>query len=213
MVRGRRVLDVVLLGACVAGVSGCGGGARQDVHEPAGAFPMQVLDASFPAHQSIARPTRLQLQVRNTGTRTVPNVAVTLDSLYYTEHYPELAANKRPVWVVEEGPGPIPARPVESQAISPPGGGQTVYVNTWALGPLAPGATQTFRWRVVPVKVGLHTVHFTVAAGLAGKAKAQLTAGGPVQGQLTASIAPAPPATHVDPSTGRVVAGTFPLTP
>ena len=58
--------------------------------------------------QSIARPSRLELLVRNTGTRTVPNVAVTIDSFAYATNYPELAANKRPIWVVEQGPGKIP---------------------------------------------------------------------------------------------------------
>ena len=143
----------------------------------------------------------------------MPNVAVTLDSFYYTEHYPELASDKRPVWVVERGPGAIAAPPVQTQSVSPPGGGQTAYVNTWALGPLAPGRTQTFLWRVVPVKAGRHTVHFTVAAGLAGKARAELASGGPVQGLLSADIAPIPPARHVDPHTGKVVPGQFPLTP
>ena len=60
----------------------------------------------------------------------------------------------------------------ESQEVSPPGGGETAYVNTWALGPLDAGSTRTFVWQVVPVKAGLHTVHYTVAAGLAGKANA-----------------------------------------
>jgi hypothetical protein len=174
---------------------------------------MKVLDASFPTTQAIARPARLRLQVQNAGTRTVPDVAVTLDSFYYTENYPQLAADKRPVWVVEQGPGTIPAAPVESQAVSPPGSGQTAYVNTWALGPLAVGSTQTFEWRVVPVKAGVHTVRFTVAASLAGKAKAELASGAPVQGQFTADIAQAPPATHVDPSTGRLVSGRYPLIP
>jgi hypothetical protein len=203
----------VLLGACAAlAASGCGS-SRQDAHEPKGTFAMQVVRARFPANQAIARQTQLELAVRNTGTRTAPDVAVTLDSFYYTENYPELAVSKRPIWVVEAGPGPRPKRPVQSQAVSPPGGGQTAYVNTWALGPLAPGQTQTFLWKVAPVKAGLHTVHYTIAASLAGKAKAALASGGPVQGQLTADVAPAPPKTHVDPSTGRVVAGTFPTIP
>jgi hypothetical protein len=203
----------VLLGACATlAASGCGG-ARQDAHEPKGTFAMKVVRASFPANQAIARQTQLELAVRNTGTRTAPAVAVTLDSFYYTENYPELAANKRPIWVVESGPGPQAKRPVQSQAVSPPGGGQTAYVNTWALGPLAPGQTQTFRWRVAPVKAGVHTVHYIVAAGLAGNARGALAAGGPVQGQLTADVAAAPPKTHVDPATGRVVAGTYPAVP
>jgi hypothetical protein len=204
----RAALGVCALLALLL-VSGCGGGKRADASEPNAGFTMKVLDASFPADQSIARPTRLQLQVQNTSARTMPNVAVTLDSFYYTEHYPELASDKRPVWVVERGPGAIAAPPVQTQSVSPPGGGQTAYVSTWALGPLAPGRTQTFVWRVVPVKAGRHTVHFTVAAGLAGKAKAELASGGPVQGQLSADIAPIPAARHVDPHTGKVVPGQF----
>jgi hypothetical protein len=198
-------------GALIAG--GCGGGARQDAHEPTGSFRLRILHASFPAVQSIARPTSLVLLVRNAGIRTAPNVAVTIDSFYYTEHYPELAANKRPVWIIDRGPGAIAAPPVQSQAVSPPGGGQTNYVNTWALGPLAPGGTRTFRWRVVPVKSGVHTVHITVAAGLAGGARAVSLLGGPVQGKFTAYVTQAPPPRHVDPSSGRVVPGRFPLSP
>jgi hypothetical protein len=192
---------------------GCGSGARQDAREPKGTFTLAVVHAAFPRKQSIARPTNLVLIVGNTGTRTVPNVAVTLDSFYYTSHFPELAANKRPVWVVERGPGAIPSRPVESEAVSPPGGGQTAYVNTWALGPLAPGHTRTFLWHVVPVKAGVHTVHYTVAAGLAGRATAQLTSGGPVAGHFTVYTAAVPPARHVNPNTGQVVPGPYPPGP
>jgi hypothetical protein len=204
---------MLLLGASSAVLAllagGCGG-ARQDAHEPKGAFTVRVVKASFPARQSVARPTRLELQVKNTGSETVPNIAVSLDSLSYTENYPELAANKRPIWAVEEGPGAIPTRLVPTQAVSPPGGGQTAYVNTWALGALAPGHTQTFLWRVTPVKPGLHIVHYTVAAGLAGKARAQLANGAPATGHFAVYIAPQPPASHVDPETGQIVAGAYP---
>ena len=65
-------------------------------------------------------------------------------------------------------------------------------MNTWALGALAPGKTRTFIWHVVPVKAGAHTVHYSVAAGLAGKAKARLTSGAPAAGQFAVNIAPAP---------------------
>jgi hypothetical protein len=174
---------------------------------------MEVVRASFPVRQSIARPTRFALRVHNASSKAVPNVAVTLDSFYYTERFPELAADKRPIWVIERGPGPLARPPVQTQEVSQPGGAETAYVNTWALGPLAANGTQTFIWSVVPVKAGLYTVHYRVAAGLAGKAKAELPSGGPVQGQLTASIAPLPPSSHVDPRSGRVVAGTYPLIP
>ena len=193
-------------------LAGCGG-TRQDAHEPSGNFAMEVLHASFPAKQSIARPATFQLAVRNSGTQAVPNVAVTVDSFNYTSNYPYLASSKRPIWAIEQGPGRNANPPVESQEVSQPGNGQTAYVNTWALGRLPAGQTQTFTWKVVPVKAGTYTVHYSVAAGLSGKAKATLASGGPVQGQLAVSIAPAPPITYVNPSTGRVLAGTAPTTP
>jgi hypothetical protein len=201
----------VAAGALLLG--GCGGGTRQDAGERAGTFAMRVVHPSFPAAQSIARQTQFVLPVRNTGTHTVPNVAVTIDSFDYTSTYPGLSDDKRPVWAIEQGPGAVASLPVESQEVSPPGGGQTAYVNTWALGALAPGKTRTFVWRVVPVKSGTYTVHYTVAAGLGGKAKAELASGGVVQGQLTASIAPAPKLKHVNPSTGQVEVGQFPSSP
>jgi len=216
-VRGWRANAAVLAGACavpcaVLGASGCGA-ARQDAREVKRGFAMEVVKASFPRRQAIARPTSLELQIRNAGTHTAPSVAVAIDSFYYTENYPELASTQRPVWVIEQGPGRPVRTPVESQAISPPGGAQTAYVNTWTLGALAPGQTQTLLWRVTPVKAGMHTVHFTIAAGLAGRARAQTPSGAPVQGQLTANIAALPPSRHVDPRTGRVVPGQFPLIP
>ncbi len=194
-------------------LAGCGGGSRQDANEKAATYQMQVVAAHFPAKQAIARQTKMVLLVRNTGTTTVPNVAITVNSFNYASNYPELAADKRPIWVIEQGPGAIAKPPVESQEVSPPGGGQTAYVNTWALGPLPAGKTTAFIWKVVPVKSGAHTVTYTVAAGLAGRAKAELASGGAVTGHLTADIASAPPASYVDPTTGKVVAGVYPATP
>jgi hypothetical protein len=196
-------------------VAGCGGGSRQDVGEKGASYDVEVVRASFPTKQAVARPATLELQVRNAGSRTIPNLAVSLDSLNYRATHPELADPSRPAWAVEHGPGPGANPPVESQEVSVPGGGQTAYVNTWALGPLAAGRTQTFTWRVVPVKAGRHTVHFAVAAGLAGKARARSRSAaahppGAVVGTLNADVAGAPPATHVDPRTGKVVTGTFP---
>ncbi len=174
---------------------------------------MKLLHASFPAIQPIARPTRLALLVRNTGSSTVPNVAVTIDSFDYTSNYAELAADKRPVWVIEHGPGAIASPPVQSQEVSTPGSGQTAYVNTWALGPLAPGHVRTFIWQVVPVKAGAHVVHFSVAAGLSGKSKARTSSGAPVAGHFAVLVTKAPPPSHVNPNTGRVEVGNFPASP
>jgi hypothetical protein len=172
---------------------------------------VEVLRAHFPARQAISQNERLALIVRNAGARTIPNVAVTLDSFYYTSTYPHLASSKKPVWIVNTGPGAVPTRPVQTEEVNPPGGGETAYVNTWALGTLAPGASRRFVWRVTPVKAGLHTVHYVVSAGLDGKSLARLAGGGRAIGRFVAAIAPAPPATHVNPETGRIVPGPPPV--
>jgi hypothetical protein len=212
IVRERQVAALVLLSTCATlVVSGCGGsGPKQTSGEPKTSFTMQLVRARFPIKQSIARRTALELSVRNTSSKTVPNVAITLDSLQYAESAPELSANKRPVWIVERGPGAIAKPPVQTEEVASPGGGETAYVNTWALGPLAPQAIATFRWILTPVKSGLHIVHYAVAAGLGGNAKAQLSSGAPVRGRFVTHISAAPPARHVNPNTGQVQPGEYP---
>jgi hypothetical protein len=200
---------VLLVGVCAAIASGCGGGTRQDAHEPDATFKVAIVHPSFPTVQAVARPETLVLRVHNTGTATIPNVAVTIDSFSYVSNFPNLASNKRPIWVIEQGPGTIAKRPVQSQVISPPGSGQTAYVNTWALGALGAGQTRTFAWRVTPVKSGVYTVRYAVAAGLAGRARARLADGTIPHGHFTVAIAPRPPATHVNPETGKVEPGRY----
>ncbi len=204
-------MSVVLPSVCFASagllLGGCGGGSAQDAHEAKGDFTVALVRSSFPARQAIARDEKMVLTVRNTGAHTVPNVAISVDSFAYTDTFSRLASNKRPVWIIDEGPGAHPQRPVAGESVNNPGGGSTAFVNTWALGALAPGHSKSFIWRVTPVKAGTHTVSFTVAAGLNGKARAQLSSGRPVSGRITVTVAPKPPVTHVDPVTGKVVPG------
>lgn len=204
-------VSLVVCGAFLAALlSGCGS-AQRNAHEVAATYPVEVLRARFPAKQAIARDERFTLVVRNAGVRTIPNIAVTLDSFYYTSTYPKLAVKKRPVWIVNTGPGKVATSPpIQTEEVNPSGGGETAFVNTWALGALAPHASRAFIWHVTPVKAGLHTVHYTVAAGLDGKSLARLAGGGLATGNLTASIAPAPPRTHVNPETGEIQPGPHP---
>jgi hypothetical protein len=201
-------VSLVVCGAMLAVLMGGCGGTQRNTHEVAATYPVEVLTARFPARQAIARDERFTLVVRNAGVRTIPNIAVTLDSFYYTSTYPKLSVRKRPVWIVNTGPGRVATSPpVQTEEVNPPGGGETAFVNTWALGALAPHASRFFIWHVTPVKAGVHTVHYTVAAGLDGKARARLVSGGLATGSLTASIAPAPPRTNVNPETGEVEPG------
>lgn len=209
-----RAAGLALLACAAAGaaLAGCGG-TRVDANEPKGRFDVEILHATFPTKQSIARPATLSIAVRNSSGKRIPNIAVTVDSFSYTSTVAELAANKRPVWAIERGPGKLAKPPVQSAEVSQPGSGQTAYVNTWALGPLGAGQTSTFAWHVVPVKAGMHTVRFAVYAGLSGKAVAQLANGGQAHGHFDVEIAAKPAQTYVDPSTGKVRTGTAPTTP
>jgi hypothetical protein len=195
--------------AAAALAAGCGGGSPATAGEPSKTFHLEIVRTSFAAKQSIARHERLLMSVRNTSSEAIPNLVATVDSFNYASNYPELAARQRPVWVIERGPGTPARSPVETQEVSIPGGGQTSYVNTWALGVLPAHATETFFWSVVPVKAGAYTVHYAFTAGLAGKAKARLASGGPAGGHFHVVIAPKPPETHVDPKTGQVVPGPY----
>jgi hypothetical protein len=149
------------------GAAGCGGGNPQDVNEPKGKFPIQVVRATFPPSQRIAQNSELVIAVRNAGRKKVPNVAVSIlsaeanapaeaQAFEEASSEPGLAESSRPVWVVNQGPP----------------GGVTAYTNTWALGTLRPGQVRTFVWKVTAVKSGIHSIKYKVAAGLNGKARA-----------------------------------------
>jgi hypothetical protein len=207
------VPTVLLLGVCgtLASVlaAGCGESRPRDASEPRGTFTVQVAQASFPLRQSVARPEQLVLDVRNTGARALPNVTVAVTSFDYLSDYPNLASRRRPVWVVDAGPGRAADPPVETVQTDPPGGGTTANYNIWALGPLAPGATRSFVWHVTPVKPGLHNVSYRVYAGLDGKAQAQLADGAPPAGSFAVDVAGRPPPVHVNPATGKVAQGPY----
>jgi hypothetical protein len=212
-VSGRPISSITLLvcgGLASALVAGCGG-TRQDANEPSGSFNARVVQASFPAKQSMTHPETLQLAVRNTGARTMPDVAITVDGLTYNEKYPLLSDAQRPTWIIDEGPGPRSSQPIQSVSIDPPGGGQTAYVNTWALGSLPSGRTKVFTWHLTPVKAGTFTLHYAVAAGLAGKAHAVFAGGAKPIGQLTVHVASKPSQTHVNADTGAIAAGPPPV--
>jgi hypothetical protein len=187
---GSGVLRVWSAGALVALLlAGCGGGQRQDAKEPKGTFDVDVVKDSFPLEQHIAKQSRLRIAVRNTGDKTIPNVAVTVKGLSTRDSQPGLADPNRSIFIIDAGPR----------------GGDTAYVGTWALGALRPGATRTFEWRVTPTKSGVYDVRYEVAAGLNGKAKARTSSGQKPRGSFTIRVSGQPADARVDPKTGRVV--------
>ena len=178
--------------ACLIAVAGCGGGGRQDENEPKGNFAVEVMDASFPDQQRLAQSSNLSIMVRNAGDETVPNIAVTIAGLDYRATQPGLANPERPQFAVNAVPREIGGFPEAKDAT--PDGCDTAYVNTWACGPLKPGAQRTFEWKLTPVKAGPYKISWRVVAGLNGKAKAVAsTGGGAPAGTFSGSVSNAAP--------------------
>ena len=193
----RSALAAGVTAALAAGLAAGCGGERQDADEPSGTYKVEVLEASFPARQRLAEKAEMRLTVRNADTRTIPQITVTLSGddpkrpgggFAERVDNPELADPTKTIWAFD----------------STPRNGDTAYLNTWALGPLEPGAALTFRWTVTPVAAGSHAVRWRVDAGLSGNARAQTVDGAEPSGVFRVRVAGKPPKTTVDPETGAV---------
>jgi hypothetical protein len=174
---------------CALVVAGCGGGERQDADEPKGNWTVDVVDASFPTQQRLAEQSELRLRVRNADSKTIPNLAVTVDGFSRRSEQPGLADPSRPVWIIDDGPR----------------GGVTAYTNTWALGKVKAGETKEFVWKVTPVKAGRFQVKYRVAAGLDGRAVAVEAGGERPSGSFAVAVSRKPDQSRVDPDSGEVV--------
>jgi hypothetical protein len=185
--------------------AGCGGAAKQDAKEPVGRFPVDVVSATFPARQKLSQHVVMRIAVKNAGSKIVPDVGVTiLDKKADDEgqgtragafeeapgaKYAGNQANpSRPVWILDEGPV----------------GGTSAYSNTWALGPLKPGQTRVFSWKVTSVKFGAHAIRWKVSAGLNGKAVAVTPDGARPEGVFTVTVDRRPKLEGIGPN-GQVV--------
>jgi hypothetical protein len=204
------------------GVTGCGSGQRQDVTEPSGNFPVQVTTAQFPLHQRLAQTTDLRLAIKNAGDRTIPDLAVTVytgeqkaaptstgsgqGSFNTRVDDPNLANPYRPVWILEnEYPKLItPGVTLKNLDRAPTAGAAAAQTDTFQFGAVPPGESKDIDWRVTPVQAGTYTVHYEVAAGLQGKARAVTRDGSPVKGQFVVTITSKPPRTCVN-GAGQVV--------
>ena len=211
--RRRARVRAVSLGAFATlaiGLSACGGGDRQDASEPSGNFPVAVKAAKFPTDQRLAQTSNLQLEVQNTGQKQVPNLAVTIytgdhesaGSFSVRTDQPGLADPNRPVWILESG-FPKVLEPGESKKqleSAPTAGADAAQTNTFAFGPLDPGDSKTMVWRLTPVEAGTYTIHYELAAGLNGNAKAVGEDNHPVSGEFVVTITDKPPKATVNGS-------------
>jgi hypothetical protein len=202
----RRYVCALALAGILA-VAGCGGAERQDEDEPEGEFAVEVVRASFPEDQKLAKSSNLVITVRNAGRETIPNIAVTVDGFNFRKPDPELADPERPQFVINGLPREIGGFPEAKDAA--PLGCDTAYVNTWACGPLRPGREKTFRWSVTAVKAGDFDIHWRVAAGLDGKARAVSAGGGGApRGSFSGNVSDEAPEVRVADDGRTVIEGT-----
>jgi hypothetical protein len=184
--------------AAVALVLAAGCGDEETDAEQPTSYRVAVPHATFPANQQLAHPVTLAIAVKNTGSRTIPNVAASLltggadgtlaDAFSRVSDEEGLASRTRPVWIVDEGPF----------------NGDTAYGNTWALGSVAPGRTRTFRWRVVPVRAGRYTLRYRLFGSTTGQSRLRLQNGSAPKGSLDVRVSGKPSQVRVTPD-GRVV--------
>jgi hypothetical protein len=193
--RGR--VAVLIVSALALAGAGCGG-ERQDADAPSGEFDVEVTDASFPAQQRIAERATLKLEVANNGDRSVPNLAVTVEteprksgqapaSFSQDRDDPQLADSGRPVWILDKGPS----------------GGDAAYTNTWAVGPLGKGQSRTVEWKLTAIEAGRYTVAWRIAPALEGDFE---LAGGRTKGEFAVTIDDEPVPARVN-GDGDVVRG------
>jgi hypothetical protein len=183
-----------LVGVSALAVAGCGGEKQQDAQEPSANFPVKVVSASFPEKQSLAKDSTMEIVVQNAGREKIPTISVTVKckaglggSFSTTTADTDVADPVRPQFVVNKIPTatervnpPLDPAPLERSS---------AYVDTYPLGPLAPGRSATFRWDVSAVKAGPYRLCWRVNAGLYGKAKAVPTSGGgPIAGVFQGEI-------------------------
>ena len=197
------------------GISACGGGAdSQDADEPSGNFPVEVAKAKFPERQLLVDTSDLQLEISNVGDQTIPDLAVTIyttpnpapagttkadGSFQVRLDEPDLADPTRPVWILENKYPKLIAPGVSRNDLpsAPSAGAEAAQTDTFQFGAVPAGEAKGIVWRLTPVQAGSYTVHYEVAAGLHGKAKAVTADGSPVKGTFEVTIKSKPPSTCV----------------
>lgn len=189
-------------------LAACGSEESQDANEPEGEFAVDVTTSEFPVRQQLAETADLVLGVENIGDETIPELAFTIytdegnadGSFKERSGQPGLANPNRSVWVLENKYPRLVGEP-PPKGLS---GGIRAQTNTFGFGPLEPAETKDVVWRVTPVQAGTYTLHYEVAAGLDGNAKAVTADGGEVKGEFVVTITEKPPKARVN-GRGQVV--------
>jgi hypothetical protein len=199
----------VAAGTLAISIAACGSDeSSSGSNETAGAYPVKIVTAEFPARQRLGETTLLRLGVRNTGRRPLPALTVTISvggeegrnsslPFGYRDPQPGIAQPDRPVWALS-------ADYPKANGSSESAGAGTASPKTFDFGPLKPGATMEVVWKLSAVRTGRYVVFYEVGAGLGGTAKAETAPGSGAGGSFTTRISEETPNTVVTDS-GEVV--------
>lgn len=177
-------------------------------NETAGNYEVKVVTAEFPAKQRLGETTLLRLGVRNTGSKTLPSLTVTISvagkegrasalPFGYRDPSPEIAQPDRPIWA-------LAANYPRVKGSSERAGAETASPKTFAFGPLKPGATAEAVWKLSAVRTGDYEIGYEIGGGLGGQAKAEAGPGTQAGGSFATTITEVTPNTVVTDS-GEVV--------
>jgi hypothetical protein len=193
----------IVCAACALLLPACGSAKKQDEDERAGNYELELVKASFPEKQKLAKRSNLVIRVRNAGAQTAPNVAVTIKGLSERRKNLELADPERPIFVINGQPVEIGGLPESRE--DAPRGCDTAYVSTWACGPLPAGEERAFRFSVTAVEAGKFDISYRVAAGLDRKARAVASGGTPLSGNFKGVVSDAAPDSRVSDEDGTSI--------
>jgi hypothetical protein len=93
--RSRLRIGLGVALSCI-GLVACGGGERQDENEPEGTFPVSIVKAEFPNRQRLAQTSDLVLSIRNQGSETIPDLAITINTFRQGEEEASAEAATEP---------------------------------------------------------------------------------------------------------------------
>jgi hypothetical protein len=183
--------------AVALALAGCGGADEPAEHSVT--YSVAIPVRAFPARQRLAERVQLRIDVRNEGSRAIPNLAVTIagdgrsdgvavEAFGAALEGEGLSSRSRPVWIVDEAPT----------------SGETAYANTWALGAIKPHRTRSFTWSVVPVRAGSYTLRYRLTGSTTGRSPLQLADGGAARGTFSVHVSGRPAQVRVTPD-GRIV--------
>ena len=208
--RPRDASAALALVAAVGCCAGCGGGSRQDAHEPEATLPHAGDPGQLPppaggvpagdARNRVAQRRHPDGAQRG-GHRGLADLRLQLCRAGRPD--------TRPIWADRTGPRGDRDPAGGNPGAQPPRGAPRPR-------PRKPGRWAASRPVTAPASCGSWSRSSPVPtrctsatrAGLAGKSKVRLAAGSR-RGSLVVHIAGRPPATHVNPETGKVVPGPY----